>query len=92
MQRGGGPRSARQDERAQRIEPRVERIDRALERLHLRRRDAQRRARRFMRLAWQAEVGAEIEQIVLDARQRRLDREIGGVARMAHGEDREADR
>ena len=45
----------------------------------------------FVRLARKAEVGAEIEQIVLDARQHRLDREIGRVARMAHREQREAD-
>ena len=59
--------------------------------LNLRRRDAQDRARRFVRLAREAEIGAEIEQIVLDSRQHRLDREIGGVARIAHRKQRETD-
>ena len=73
------------------MELRVQHVDGVLERLDLRRRDAQDRARLFVRLARQAEVGAEIEQIVLDARQHRLDREIGRVARIAHREQREAD-
>ena len=51
MQRGGGGRAARQHERAQRMELLVERIDGVLERFYLRRRDAQNRARLFVRLA-----------------------------------------
>jgi hypothetical protein len=74
------------------MEPLIERIDGVLERLHLRRRDAQNRPRFFLRLARKAEVGAEIEQIVLDSRQDGLDREVGCVARMAHRKQRETDR
>ena len=62
MQGGGSGRAARQYERTQRMKLRVERVDGVLERLNLRRRDAQDRARRFVRLARDAEVGAEIEQ------------------------------
>ena len=70
---------------------RVQRVDGVLERLNLRRRNAQDRARLFVRLARKAEVGAEIEQIVLDSRQHGLDREIGRIARIAHRKQREAD-
>jgi hypothetical protein len=59
---------------------------------HLRRRNTQHRARRFVRLGRQTEIGAQIEQIVLNARQRGLDREIGRFACIAHREKREADR
>jgi hypothetical protein len=70
---------------------RVERVDGVLERLNLRRRDAQDRPRRLVRLARNAEVGAEVEQIVLDSRQHRFDCEIGCIACIAHRKQREAD-
>ena len=70
---------------------RVEHIDGVFERLNLRRRDAQDRARLFVRLLRNAEIGAEIEQIVLDARQHGLDCMVGGVARIAHRKQRETD-
>ena len=62
------------------MQSRIEHVDCVLERLDLRRRDAQHRPRPFVRLPWNAKVGAEVEQIVLDARQHRLDREIGRIA------------
>jgi hypothetical protein len=44
-----------------------------------------------VRLPWDAEVGAEVEQIVLDSRQHRLDREIGCIACIPRRKHREAD-
>ena len=73
------------------MELRVERVDGVFERLNLRRRDAQDRARLFVRLHWDAEVGAEVEEIVLDSRQHRLDREVGCIACILRRKQREAD-
>ncbi len=74
------------------MELRVQHVDSALKRFNLRWRDTQNRARFFVRLARQTEIGAQIEEIVLDARQHRLDREVGCVVRIAHRKQREADR
>jgi hypothetical protein len=92
MARSARRRAARQHERAQRLEPGVERVDGMLERLDLRRRNAQRRARLFVRLARKAEIGAEIEQVVLDSLQHRLDRDIGRIAPGADRDERKPDR
>ncbi len=86
MQGGSRRRPARQHERAQRVELGVERVDVALEPLDLARRDAQARVR-FSRRRRRAEIGAEIEEIVLSPRQRLFD---WGKRRLAARADREA--
>ncbi len=96
MQGGGGGRSAGQDERIERRKIGVELVDRRLELIDLAHDDAQRRTRRlltFDRLRfWRAEIGAEIEQIVLDAFQHRVDQGQIAVRRRRCGEARESDR
>src|SRR5437764_4434728 len=79
MQKGGGRRAARQHERAQGTEVGVERIDLLLEPRHLRVGDGEPGAAGTFPLSFalvrlgRAEIGAEVEQVVLDARQHGVD-------------------
>src|SRR5574337_452322 len=91
VQGGRGRRPARQDKRAQGAKLFVQRVDRALERLNLRRRDAQRRPRVLILGLRQAEIGAEVEEIVLGARKRGLDGGEGGIVRFRRMQTGEAD-
>jgi hypothetical protein len=75
VQARGDFRAAREDERLQRLEPLVPAVALRLERVHLRLRDAQRFFVRRNR-----EVGAQIEELVLNAREH--------VAQLAFGGDR----
>ena len=90
MQIGRRRRPARQDERVERPEPGIHPVDLAFEPRHLRRNNAQcplpRRAPAVFR---GAEVGAEIEQIVLDARQHCI---RIGIRRRTHMQPRQPDR
>ena len=74
------------------MQPLVQPVDGPFERLDLRWRDPQHGARLFVRLARQTEIGAEIEEIVLDSLQHRLDRDIGRLAPVADREERKPDR
>jgi hypothetical protein len=82
---GGARRPARQDERAQRSKIGVEPVDLAFDPIDLRVGDGQPRA--AGPLLRQAKVGLDVEQVVLDAPQRRIER---GVARGVQAD--EADR
>ena len=77
----GGP-AARQDEGVERLQRRVHGVDLGLEPGHLARLDAQ-RVRVVGIGAGAAEVGAEVEQIVLDPRQHRVGGGLGVQAREA---------
>src|SRR5215831_516499 len=78
MQMGGRRRAAGQHERAQRAELGIECVDLLLEPRHLRVADGEPRAARPLALGLigRAEIGAEIEQVVLDARQHGVDRRL----------------
>ena len=87
MQIGRGGRSAGQHEGAQRRQLGIERVDLVFQPLHLLGVDGEPRAARPLALVGRAEIGREVEQIVLDARQHRVDRgRIRGV------QPRDADR
>src|ERR1051326_8877307 len=73
VQMGGGGLAAGQHERAQGPKLRVEAVDLALEPLGLGIDDGEPLAARALALAGRREIGAEIEQVVLDARQHRVD-------------------
>ena len=76
VQRRRRGRAARQHEGAQRLELGVHRVDLVLEPLDLCIAHAQRRSRALLDVAAlrHGEVGAEIEQVVLDARQHGVER------------------
>src|SRR5215469_802824 len=75
---GRGVAAARQDERAQRGKLRIEPIDFGLEPSHLFIGDGQPRSAGPLTLPRRAKVGADIEEIVLDPRQRGMKRGIAG--------------
>ena len=83
MQIGGGRRAARQHEGAQRRELGVERVDLVLRAASPARLDGEPLAARALALVGRAEVGAEVEQIVLDARQHGVDAGASPVCRRA---------
>src|SRR6516162_5687392 len=78
VQMGRGGAAARQDERAQRGKLRIEPIDLGLEPSHLFIGGGQPRPAGPLTLPRRAKVGADIEQIVLDPRQRGMERGIAG--------------
>ena len=69
MERRGRRRSARQHEGAERLQRRVELVDLAFEPRHLRVHDPQRLPFGLLASVGRAEIGAEVEQVVLDAAQ-----------------------
>jgi hypothetical protein len=77
--------AAGQDEAGERFEQGVRRVDRLFEPFALRRHDPQRHVRRGEIVSRRGEVGAEIEQVVLDAGQR------GGMRTARMRADRKAD-
>ena len=87
MQIGRGGRAAGEHEGAQRRKLGIERVDLVLQPLHLLGVDGEPLAARPLALVGRAEIGGEIEQVVLDARQHGVDRgRIRGV------QPRDADR
>ena len=76
MEIGGRRAPSRQDEGSQRLELVIEPVDLGLEPIDLRRGDREPRAARPLALAGRGEIGADVEQVVLDARQRRVERGI----------------
>src|SRR3974390_3031839 len=77
MEVSGGRAPTRQNERSQRGEISVERVDLALEPFHLRVGDGQARsAGTFLR---ETEIRFHVEQVVLYAREQRIERLVAGV-------------
>ena len=87
MQIGRRRAAARQHERFQRRKLVIEPVDFAFEPIDLRLRHRQPRATRAFALAGRAQIGADVEQIVLDARQRGIEHSIA-----AGMQPRDADR
>src|SRR5262245_6292493 len=74
MQVGSGWAPARQDERLERRKLLIEAVNLALKPRHLRLADSQPRAARPLAdFRWHAEIGPDVEQIILDARERRIE-------------------
>src|SRR5262249_52176826 len=80
MQIGRRRATARQDERPERLEIVVQPVDLRFQPRDLRRRDVQTRAARSLALIGHAEIRLDVQQVVLDARQHRIDDPlVGGV-------------
>jgi len=90
MEVGGRGRSRRQHEGAQRREVRVEPVDVGLQPRDLRLDDAQRFVAQGLAAIGRAEIGAEIEQIVLNPQQHGIEFRQRGIGRCR--EARDADR
>ncbi len=86
MQGGRGRRTARQDERGQGRERLVERVDLPLQPLDLAGDDAQ-GGRGVAGLFGRGEIGAQVEEVVLDARQQRVEGRIAGGLKADEAED-----
>ena len=86
MQVGGGRLAAGKHERAQRLELRIEPIDLAFEPLDLGVDDGEALAARTLGLVRGAEIRAEIEQVVLDPGQNRVDVRIRAGVQTRHAD------